>query len=188
MCTKRVFSRDNYNINYKDYYTLKNGNEVLKTLKSEDTNTVINKFTNYNSWQTLSASYFKNLDEPIEFSYVNFLYNSNESFIDKTFEELVINETNCSSEKNVLYPYGKIISKKEAVPFFPSNIYLCKWCNKNKNLPVFNLALQNNINKKKYTKNTTTCDCECKKKIQYECECKNTPCDCKCQKYKNLFI
>lgn len=163
MCTKRVFTKNNSNINYKDYYNVKSGNEILKAVKLEDNNAILSKFINYNSWQTLSTSYFKNLDSNvIDISYVKSLYNSNESFIDETCKQTTVE--GCQLEKNILYPYGKIISKKEVTQFFPSNIYLCKWCNKN--------AKPLNLKQTSFN----------------ECDRKQPICSCECKKYKNLFI
>lgn len=169
MCTKRVFTKNDLNINYKDYYTLKSGNEILKAVKIEDNNAILSKFINYNSWQTLSTSYFKNLDSNIvDISYVKSLYNSDESFIDESCRQSI--DMNCQLEKNTLYPYGKIISKKEVTQFFPSNIYLCNWCNKN----------------------TKPIDLKCLKqtcfKEEYICDKKPPICKCECKKYKKLFI
>jgi len=132
MCSKRVFTKSDLNMNYKDYNTIKSGNEILKSVKTQDNTAVLSKFINYNSWQTLSASYFKHFgNDYIEVSHVKSLYESDESFIDEKCEPLT-NTRSCYSEKNTLYPYGNIPSKKKIDPFFPSNIYLCKWCNKNK--------------------------------------------------------
>jgi len=176
MCSKRVFTKNELNINYKDYNNIKNGNEILKAVELEDSNAVLSKFINYNSWQTLSASYFKHLDSNnIEISYVKSLYDSDESFIDKNCDQL-LNTTNCSSEKNTLYPYGNILSKKEIVSFFPSNIYLCKWCNKNKinDTNLYLYSKNNNLNE------ISICE---KKVLRYCCQCNNTG-----KKCKPLFI
>ena len=42
MCSKRVFSRNNLDINYKDYNTIKSGNEILKAVKYNDNNAILN--------------------------------------------------------------------------------------------------------------------------------------------------
>ena len=130
MYSKRVFTKNNYNVNYKDYNTIKSGSEILKAIKLSDNDAKINQFQNYNSWQTLSSSYYKYYDtNSFNISYIKKLYDSNESFIDEKCES-IINNKGCSSENNILYPYGNIISKKYKTPYFPSNILLCKWCNK----------------------------------------------------------
>jgi hypothetical protein len=175
MCTKRVFTKNDLNINYKDYNTIKSGNEILKSIKTEDSNAILSKFMNYNSWQTLSASYFKNFDSnDIEVSYVKSLYDADESFIDEKCDP-TINKTSCSSEKNTLYPYGNILSKKKIAPYFPSNIYLCKWCNKNK-INKTNLYL---YSKNKNLNEISICE---EKEPVCSCDCKNT------KKRKPLFI
>lgn len=172
MCSKRVFSRNNLDINYKDYNTIKSGNEILKAVKYNDNNAILNKFTSYNSLQALSASYFKYLDNnTTEISYVKNLYETNESFIDTNCIPL-ITANSCLSEKNILYPYGNIIPKKEISPVFPSNIYLCKWCNKTKiNKPKIDLCSKKDSTKITICEKIPTCDCDCKGK-----------------KYKPLFI
>lgn len=179
MCSKRVFTKNDMNINYKDYNTIKSGNEILKAVKAEDNNALLSKFENYNSWQTLSASYFRHLDNnALEISYVKSLYDSDESFIDEKCDR-PINISGCSSQRNILYPYGNIISKKEVTPFFPSNIYLCKWCNKNK-INQTNLYL--------YSKNKNLNELSiCEKNLPlFNCDCKKP--NKLSKKYKPLFI
>jgi len=135
--SKRVFTRDDNSINYHDYYKLKDGVQILKTIKSRDKLAVLNQFNSYESFQKLSSSYFPFIDNnSTELSYVKNIYNDNESFINK--EKIVENNTMC---KNVLYPYGKIVTKKNINQQFPTNIQLCNWCNEkpNKNIQPHNI-------------------------------------------------
>lgn len=127
MCSKRVFTKNDLDINYHDYNTVKTGSEILKAIKSENKNAILNQFKNYNSWQTISSAYFKHINNnELDFGYLKNIYNSNESFIYESCEPIT---HTCTSEKNILYPYGQIISKRVINPSFPSNIYLCRWCN-----------------------------------------------------------
>jgi hypothetical protein len=127
MCSKRVFTKNDLDINYHDYNTIKNGSEILKTIKSENKNAILNKFKNFNSWQTISSAYFKYINnDELELTYLKNIYNSNESFTYELCEPII---DLCASEKNTLYPYGKIITKRVTNPSFPSNLYLCRWCN-----------------------------------------------------------
>lgn len=146
MCSKRVFTKNELDINYHDYNTVKNGSEILKTIKSENKNAILNKFKNYNSWQTITSAYFKYINNnELDLTYLKNIYNSNESFIDELCKP--ITHDICILEKNTLYPYGKIITKRVTNPTFPSKIYLCRWCN---NKDQFN---DNNY------KNIQKCDC-----------------------------
>jgi len=127
MCSKRVFSNKDLTIDYKDYNKIKNGCEILKTIKNEDTNAIINQFKNYNIWQSINSAYFKYIDNDNDISYLTDLYSANESFIDKSCP---IDLSICEQEKNVLFPYGNVIQKKEIITYFPTKICLNKWCAK----------------------------------------------------------
>jgi hypothetical protein len=150
MCTKRVFTKNNLDINYADYNSVKSGSEILKAIKSENKNAVLKQFKNFNSWQTMTSAYFKYIDnKEVNLTYLKNIYNSNESFIDKSCETI---PNTCDSEKNILYPYGKIITKRIVNPSFPTNLYLCRWCNNN------NIINDNNF------KDTEKCQFNCIKK------------------------
>ena len=132
--SNRVFTKCDNVINYNDYYKLKDGTQILKTIKSSNNLAIIKQFNSYENFQKMSSSYFPLIDNnTVEFSYVKNIYSDNESFIVK--DKLSEDETMC---KNVLYPYGKIVSKKKVNPQFPTNIELCKWCNQkpNKNIQL----------------------------------------------------
>jgi len=146
MCSKRVFTKNDLSINYHDYNTVKTGSEILKTIKSENKNAILNKFKNYNSWQTISSAYYKYINNnEVDMTYLKNIYESNQSFTDELCKPII--DDTCVSEKNILYPYGKITTKKVTNPSFPSNIYLCRWC---ENKDVLN---DNN------SKNIQKCDC-----------------------------
>jgi len=160
MCSKRVFSNDDLGIDYIHYNKIKNGCEILKGIKLEDNIAILDKFKNYNSWQTLNTAYFKYIDNDTHVQYVKNIYLANESFINKncTNEETY---NICSTNNKYLYPYGNIVQKREISPSYSTNIYMCKWCNKSVNkLPI--------IGECETTKN------ECKK--------------CICKDRKPLFI
>ncbi len=129
MCSKRLFTKNDLNINYKDYIVCKNGSEMLKTIKAEDNNAVLNKFTNYNSWQTMSSAYYANIDiNSTDLLYLENIYYANNSFIHPSCS---IDKSICENERNILYPYGNVITQKQPNVVFPSKLYLCKWFNKN---------------------------------------------------------
>lgn len=145
MCSKRLFTKNDLSINYHDYNTVKTGSEILKTIKSENKNAVLNKFKNYNSWQIISSAYFKYINNnEDDFTYLKNIYNSNESFTNELYKP-IINDT-CVSEKNILYPYGEIMTKKVTNPSFTSNIELCRWCNNKDLLNDNNYKIINNCN------------------------------------------
>lgn len=154
---KRVFTRENLNMNYNDYNRCKRGIEILKTIKREDNIARIDQFKGYNEWQTLSNAYFKYINnDEFEESYIKGLYNSSDSYINNA--HIIQDKSPCYNNKNTLYPYGNIIEKKEFSQFFPSNIMMCRWCNNKKtNNPVINDISIGNINYdcccKKYNKN-----------------------------------
>jgi hypothetical protein len=133
MSSKRVFTKNNLTINYHDYISTKTGSEILKAIKSENKNAVLNKFRNYNSWHTISSGYFTHLNNnEVDLTYLKNIYNANQSFTNELCNPTIDDPLNnpCVSEKNILYPYGKIITKKVTNPSFQSNMYLCGWCNK----------------------------------------------------------
>jgi hypothetical protein len=61
------------------------------------------------------------------------IFDANESFIDNDCDkDIKDNKDMCKLNMNILYPYGKIVSKKIINPQFPTDIYLCRWCNKSR--------------------------------------------------------
>ena len=48
MCSKRVFSNSNIEVDYINYYNIKSGCEILKTIKQENNIAIINKFKKIN--------------------------------------------------------------------------------------------------------------------------------------------
>lgn len=135
---KRVFTKNDINLNYQDYNKLISGIETLKTIKAEDNLAILKKFNNYQNWQTLSTAYFPFIDNNnIKLKYLKNIFDANESFIDNDYCHKDINDNKdiCKLNMNILYPYGKIVSKKIITPQFPTNIYLCRWCN-NKSTPI----------------------------------------------------
>jgi hypothetical protein len=171
MCSKRVFTKNDLDNNYNDYNSIKSGSEILKTIKSQDKNAILNQFKNYNSWQTLSSAYFKYIDNTeLDLTYLKNIYNSNESFIDESHKPI---SNICISEKNILYPYGKIVTKRVAHPYFPSNLYLCRWCNnKNINNNVKHIEKCSSVEKPSSVENPSSIEnlscvkeCNCQEKI-----------------------
>lgn len=103
---KRVFTKNDINLNYQDYNKLISGIETLKTIKMTNNLAVLKQFKNYQNWQTLNSAYFPFIDNnSLQIAQLKNIFDANESFIDKDCE---INTCN----KDILYPYGKIISKK----------------------------------------------------------------------------
>jgi hypothetical protein len=172
MCSKRIFSNDDLGVDYKYYNKIKNGCEILKTVKLEDNKSVLNKFNNYNTWQTLNSAYFKYINNTKTIQFVKNIYSSDESFIDKNDNYQM---SICQYDKQYLYPYGNIVNKKEISPSYSTNIYICKWCNKD---------LHTNVEYKNKYDETLIND----NKTEYK-ECR----DCnnkynKCENRKPLFI
>lgn len=131
MCSKRVFSSDHLGIDYINYNKIKNGCEILKSIKSEDKTALVDKFKNYNTWQTLNTAYYKYINnDDVDVQYVKNIYSVNQSFIDKNCEPNKQSIGICSTKNGYLYPYGNIVEKKQISPSYSTNIYLCKWCNK----------------------------------------------------------
>jgi len=157
---KRVFTKNDTNLNYQDYNKLISGIETLKTIKMADNLAVLKQFKNYQNWQTLNSAYFPFIDNnSLKINNLKNIFHANESFIDKDYE---INTCN----KDILYPYGKIVSKKITNPQFPTNIYLCRWCNnKPKHIETTRHVVYEPYNK-------------CCKKTS--CNCSNNCCSCNC--------
>lgn len=158
--SKRIFTKNDINLNYQDYNKLKTGIQTLKTIKAEDNLAILKQFNSYRSWQTLSSAYFPFIDNSnFEVSSLKSIYDANESFTDRK-EDILENNNMC---KNVLYPYGKIVSKQIENPQFPSNIYICKWCNNKPKLKPSLYEIDDSILE----------NCNCKKKYKHCRLCKN---------------
>jgi hypothetical protein len=163
--SKRIFTKDNINLNYHDYNKFKNGITILTQIKAEDNLAVLNQFNSYQSFQQLSSAYFPFIDNnTTEISYIKNIYDDNQSFTIKNIE----NNNMC---KNVLYPYGKIFTKKNINPQFPTKIELCKWCNEEqkniKNPNKIDEVIIKNCNLKKCKKSDLS-DCNNDEKIKEE--------------------
>jgi len=171
---KRVFATNNI-VNYNDLYQLKNGCEILKTVKNNDNNAILKQFINYKQWQTLNKAYFTFIDnDAIEVNRVRDLYNSNNSYsnndCDNEYYSNCNNDCNngcncskkCNNEcNNELYLRGKIIIKKNIAQQFPSNIVICKWCNNNnkiKSEDIMHHHLKKNITQQ-FPSNIVICKC-----------------------------
>ena len=159
---KRVFTKSDINLNYQDYNKLISGIETLKTIKREDNLAVLKQFGSYQNWQTLNTSYFPFIDNnSVEITYLKNIFDANESFIEKACDTDILDKKDvCKSNMNTLYPYGKIVSKKIVNPQFPTNIYLCRWCNNkpkaNENVTYIRDDLCNKCCKK-YVKKCSLC-------------------------------
>jgi len=141
MCSKRIFANDYLGIDYIQYNKIKNGCEILKSIKIEDNIAILDRFKNYNMWQTLNTSYFKYIDNnTVDVQYVQNIYSANQSFIDKQniTDDNPIYES-CTTNQ-YLYPYGNIIEKTQISPSYSTKLYLCKWCNNKSpinNIPTY---------------------------------------------------
>jgi hypothetical protein len=175
--SKRIFTKNENNINYQDYYKVKDGTQILKTIKAKDNLAILNQFNSYELFQKLSSAYFPFIDNnTVELSYLTNIYNDNESFMNR--EKLLENDTMC---KNVLYPYGKIVTKKNINPQFPTNIQICKWCNQKNQKNTQYCNLDENIKPHKHK--------EVHKDDKDECNCKNKYNHCNlCKNARPLFI
>jgi hypothetical protein len=163
--SKRIFTKNDINLNYQDYNKLKNGIQALKTIKMEDNLAILKQFNSYQSWQTLTSAYFPFIDNnTFEISSLKNIYDANESFTERN-NDILENDSMC---KNVLYPYGKIVSKRVVNPHFPTNIYLCKWCNNKPKLKPSLYELDESIIDESITE-----DCKCKKNNKNCNLCKN---------------
>jgi len=183
---KRVFTKNDINLNYQDYNKVISGIETLKTIKKADNLAILKQFKNYQNWQTLSSAYFPFIDNnSLQITNLKNIFDANESFIDKDcLTNLEINTCN----KEILYPYGKIVSKKIINPQFPTNIYLCRWCNnKPKHIETTRHTVYEPYNKycKKTNNNNkccSSCKCCCKKPSSIFLEKYNSKCCKSCKK------
>jgi len=152
MSKQKVFSHTN-DINYNDYIKNKNGTEILKTLKKsnhdleDDNNSMeLKQFKNYNDFLTLTKSYYDCLqfDECQKEATTN-IYESNDSFVEKSEEEEEENNNQiCKEENNVLYPYGHYNKQKKAEFLYPYKIDITKWCEK-RNVCITYLPENNDV-------------------------------------------
>lgn len=144
MNSRRVFSRDPV-ISYTDYNNNKKGDEILKYIKSNDTDLVdrnfairgndLTSFLDYDTFLNLSRSYFRNYTprnvsctSPMTvfdsaksvLTYTNLLSHINNCNMCSHYTNVTdINE--CKEAKNILYPYGTTLEYTTNVEF-PSKI------------------------------------------------------------------
>jgi len=152
MSKQRVFSRE-YTANYADYNKYINGTEILKTVKQTDPEVVIDRFVNYQQFQTLSNAYFAQEGE-VKQAVTN-LYDSNGSFLIKSPSP----EEPCKLP--YLYPYGEVVTNKSVQPWFPTPLYMKKWCSHKKPLPDIRPPPMPPI-----PRTTTPSSCSCSGKIK----------------------
>jgi hypothetical protein len=174
---KRVFSTNN-NINYNDYIKIRSGSEILSAVKYNNKTGIIDKFTNYNQFITLSDAYYKGVDlDKCDIYPTRDLNNSNISYVvgnKHVYGNDIID--NCELEKQVLYPYGFYKSNKNPNIFFPYKICMENWCQKKVNCFQYDNKCSNN-----------NCNNECNNNCNKNCCSKK----CKtglCKNAKPLFI
>jgi len=181
---QRVFSHDS-NINYIDYIKLKNGSEILKTIKNKDL--TLNQFVCYNQYIALTHAYYKqiNNDKCILHPTKN-IYESNNSFISTKIREyddetndadkyantsinnkMYYNSEYCKGVSDVLYPYAAYCGNKNANIYFPYKLDLNNWCLQKKQCindlecNIDNNCDKNNCDKNNCDKNTCKDDKSC---------------------------
>jgi len=191
MSSKKRTLATNNNMNYNDYIKLKSGSEALKTAKYNNKNGVINRFTNYNQFQTLSAAYYKGIDlDKCDIYPTRDLYNSNTSYIVKDYDNLYKNDT-CELEKQILYPYGFYKSNKVSDIYYPYKLCLENWCKKKVVCFEYNVNCNNDCNN---DCNNNDSNSECSSDYNSDCNKSNNNCHnkkCKtglCKNAKPLFI
>ena len=200
---KRVFATNNI-VNYNDLYKIKNGCEVLKTIKNENNHAILKQFKNYKQMQELNKAYFMFIDnDAIEVNNIRDLYNSNNSYSHNECNDDCssckknkndcnkcnmkynneCNECNikCNNEcNNELYLKGKILVKKTIPQQIPSNILICKWCNNNNKIHPDDV-LHHSLKKNKIQ---NFCNCKC---FKTKDNLKYSNCSL-CKNAKQLFI
>jgi hypothetical protein len=179
MSKQRVFSRE-YTANYADYNKLISGTEILKAVKQSDPDAVIDRFVNYQQFQTLSGAYYlREGDEKVKQAVTN-LYDASDSFIkvhplpsspvtigcEPCSKEEPIND--CPPEEPVckkpfLYPYGEIIANKPVQQWFPTPLYMKKWCSVKKTVPILDHDI---LLTPCQNKDNTKCNTRCSGKVK----------------------
>jgi hypothetical protein len=150
MSKQRVFSRE-YTANYADYNKIISGTEILKAVKQSDPDAVLDRFVNYQQFQTLSRAYYvQEGGEKVKQSLTN-LYDASESFIkvhpsypsDIGCEPCLSKEpiNDCPPEEPIcktpyLYPYGEVVTNNPVQQWFPTPLYMKKWCSPEKTCKV----------------------------------------------------
>ena len=127
---KRIFAKEK-DTNYNDYLKIKKGlvqlNNVYKRKEP-----VLHKFIDYNSFLTLSHSYYyqKNKEQMTTKPPVcildateSYIYHKNDESCLKTNDV----ENNCCKQVE-LYPYGKRKTNTDFF-YFPNNIVMTRYCN-----------------------------------------------------------
>jgi hypothetical protein len=155
---RRVFST-NDTFNYKDVYSLKNGIEILKSVKREDANAVLGRFKDYQQLRIVNNAYYPYLNNNVfEEVNINNLRDAIDSYVDFA-------STN-SLEK------GCIIRKKQVVPYSnqSSRLYLSQWNREKCMIPQNPFA-----------------QCSCNISPNKNCNCSNNTCSL-CKNARPLFI
>jgi len=146
-CKQRVFShKDSYN--YIDYLKIKNGEIILKNHKMNNPNITLNRFISYQDFLNITKAYYKYKNNHIcNLHLLTDMYNTNSSFI--TYQKILEHVDNCdycstynshfpladikcNKLLNILYPYGVYQNINESNIYYPSNMNLNEWCNKEK--------------------------------------------------------
>ena len=129
----RVFSTQ-HTFTYNDYIKLKSGNEILKSIKYNTSNNIINKFRSYEDYIKLYQSfsqiskYTSKTENICSTIYTTNLYNANISY--NLYDEI----KECKTP--IIYPNAIYKGNKEPNTYFPGPINLDLWCIQNKCLPI----------------------------------------------------
>jgi hypothetical protein len=172
---KRIFSKNDRLLDYKDVYSLKNGTEILKTIQCEDAMARIDQFKNYQQRSVLTHAYYPFLDNSmITISDVQNIIEANDSYVCDLKKDVrpihgceecrqeCRQEYKCKCDVSPcarpLSSKGQLLTKKKVIPCSnPSSVlYLCKW----NNTPC--IQPENPFRHCHCTKPKPSCDCHCK--------------------------
>lgn len=144
MSYKKFFS-NNHDTSYNDFLKIKKGREMIKKAISNKKKN-LNTFINYETFLTLTKTYYDNLNNRYKYAPPVSITNSNTSYINYKsilahlhddhcdhcnkcpVEEIV----NCKYVANILYPYGESVIKNDPLEniYYPHNIDLNLYCKK----------------------------------------------------------
>jgi len=144
MSYKKFFS-NNHDTSYNDFLKIKKGREMIKKAVSNKKYN-LNTFINYETFLTLTKTFYDNLNNRYKFAPPVSITNSTTSYINYKsilahlhdddcdhcnkcpLQEIV----NCKYVANILYPYGKSIIKNDPLEniYYPHNIDLNLYCKK----------------------------------------------------------
>lgn len=191
MSYKKFFS-NNHDTSYNDFLKIKKGREMIKNAISNKKQN-LNTFINYETFLTLTKTFYDNLNNRYKYAPPVSITNSNTSYINYKsilahlhddncdhcnkcpVEEIV----NCKYVANILYPYGESVVKNDPLEniYYPHSIDLNLYCKKCP-FPCIEKCETIHYQSCGPCSSCNTCDTGCKNRCDPRCDLRCDPCGC----------